>query len=79
MTGSRLDCLMEVPMMQRFKLPVEVVNGKLVYIKDPEQSDEPYEITPGDEEQTFMFSVVVNPIPSNYGKITWDGTVITVS
>ena len=45
-----------------------------------------YEITPSEETQTLPTNglrmtdnVVINPIPSNYGLITWDGTVITVS
>lgn len=51
---------------------------------------EPYtgetEITPTEEAQTvptaglmMQTDIVVNPIPSNYGLITWDGTTITVS
>lgn len=46
----------------------------------------PYTITPTDSEQVFnaigtvMNAVItVEPIPSNWGLITWDGTVITVS
>jgi len=45
-----------------------------------------YEVTPSAEIQTLPTSgklltldVVVNPIPSNYGLITWDGSTITVS
>ena len=45
-----------------------------------------YEVTPSDQTQTLSTNgkkmaadVVVNPIPSNYGLITWDGSVITVS
>lgn len=45
-----------------------------------------YEVTPTTETQTLVTSgfrmsgnVVVNPIPSNYGLITWDGTTLTVS
>ena len=45
-----------------------------------------YEVTPSSEAQTLntagkllSFDVVVNPIPSNYGLITWDGSTITVS
>lgn len=46
----------------------------------------PYEVTPSRETQTLATAqmamtanVVVNPIPSNYGLITWDGGVLTVS
>lgn len=45
-----------------------------------------YEVTPSDEAQTLGTSsrmlsrdIIINPIPSNYGLITWDGTTITVS
>lgn len=46
----------------------------------------PYEFTPTRSTQVAHTSsarlsgdIIVNPIPSNYGLITWDGTVITVS
>ena len=45
-----------------------------------------YEFTPSAEVQTLASTdtvmhrdIVINPIPSNYGRITYDGTVITVS
>ena len=45
-----------------------------------------YEITPTTEAQTFETKnkrmtddLVVNPIPSNYGLITWSGSILTVS
>ncbi len=46
----------------------------------------PYEATPTQEEQVFptagktmLRSFVVDPIPSNYGLISWNGSVLTVS
>lgn len=46
----------------------------------------PYEVTPSDTEQvlatdTFYMNgnITINPIPNNYGLITWDGSTITVS
>lgn len=50
----------------------------------------PYEgetaITPSSETQVLQTknfrmteNVTVNPIPSNYGRITWNGSIITVS
>ena len=46
----------------------------------------PYEVTPTQETQVLQTDrlrmtsdVVVNPIPSNYGLITWNGSVLTVS
>ena len=44
-----------------------------------------YEFTPTEQTQTIainnrkaMANIVINPIPSNYGKITWTGNVLTV-
>lgn len=44
------------------------------------------EITPGEEIQilntamhTLLSNITINPIPSNYGLITWNGSVLTVS
>ena len=46
----------------------------------------PYEVTPSEETQTLgtagktlNANVIIKPIPSNYGLITWNGSVITVS
>ncbi len=45
-----------------------------------------YEYTPSAEVQTIPINglratddIVIQPIPSNYGLITWDGSAITVS
>lgn len=46
----------------------------------------PYEFTPTQSTQTAAVAdkvctqnITINPIPSNYGLITWDGSVLTVS
>lgn len=46
----------------------------------------PYEITPNTETQTLetnelylLDNITINPIPNNYGLITWNGSTITVS
>lgn len=46
----------------------------------------PVEVTPSAETQTLETSafymqsdIIINPIPSNYGLITWDGSTLTVS
>ena len=46
----------------------------------------PTEFTPSAEKQTIGVSgyrlkenITINPIPSNYGLITWDGSTLTVS
>lgn len=54
----------------------------------PEQGtyDGPFSVTPTEEvqvlrteSQSLSQNITVNPIPSNYGLITWDGTHLTVS
>lgn len=48
--------------------------------------DGPYEVTPSNQMQTLNTddllmtqNVTINPIPSNYGLITWNGSTLTVS
>ena len=45
-----------------------------------------YEVTPSSQPQMLPTAsrvlardIVVNPIPSNYGLVTWDGSTLTVS
>lgn len=45
-----------------------------------------YEVTPSEETQTLATdslymrgNITINPIPSNYGLITWNGSTLTVS
>lgn len=45
-----------------------------------------YEYTPSGQAQTIEIAdmratqdIVINPIPNNYGLITWDGSTLTVS
>ena len=52
--------------------------------RDPYEGE--YSITPSGEEQTIAIQgkwarhdIVVQPIPSNYGLITWNGAILTVS
>ena len=58
--------------------------SRVIIDRDPYEG--PYEVTPTQQTQTLATDqlrmtgdVVVNPIPSNYGLITWDGIVLTVS
>lgn len=46
----------------------------------------PYTFTPSDEDQiiqcdnlVMQHDITIAAIPDNYGKITWDGSIITVS
>ena len=52
----------------------------------PDVYDGDYEVTPSAETQTLstknrtmVNDITINPIPSNYGLITWNGSTITVS
>lgn len=56
------------------------------YISDVNYYEGPYEYTPTQEPQTVLIqaqmatrNITINPIPSNYGLITWDGRTLTVS
>ena len=60
--------------------------GSYILIPVADYYDGPYELTPSAEEQTIPIigktarqNITVNPIPSNYGLITWDGSTLTVS
>ena len=46
----------------------------------------PYEFTPTEDTQTVEIerqmateNIVINPIPYNYGLVTWNGSTLTVS
>ena len=60
--------------------------GSVVRVGDYELYDGPYSATPSNVAQIIPTSQMlmtenftVNPSPSNYGLITWDGSVLTVS
>lgn len=64
----------------KFKNPI----AREVIERDPYEGS--YEITPSSETQTLQTNgkrmtddLIINPIPSNYGLITWNGSVLTVS
>lgn len=57
-----------------------------VYAQTGEHYHGIYEVTPSSETQildtdTLILdgNITINPIPSNYGLISWDGSTITVS
>ena len=57
-----------------------------VKITDLPVYDGEYEVTPTQETQVLdtalkamSGNIIVNPIPSNYGLVTWNGNVLTVS
>lgn len=66
---------------------VEWRTGEYVpYRPQVDEYDGPYSLVPGDVAQTLgtagllmVENVTVGAIPSNYGKISWDGAALTVS
>lgn len=57
-----------------------------VVTSDADEYDGPYEATPTEDAQTFPTTgklmtadFIVAPIPTNYGRITYDGTTIHIS
>ena len=68
-----------------------VFDGEMGLFTTIREGDLPYytgatEITPSQETQTLptadtvvLENIVINPIPSNYGLITWNGSTLTVS
>ena len=62
------------------------VDGEVVSGGGGEAYTGSYEATPSQEEQIFntggkilAHDFVVNPIPSNYGLVTYSGSIITIS
>lgn len=55
-------------------------------MREGEIYDGEYEFTPTEETQTALTNgkvlfrnITINPIPSNYGRITYNGSILTVS
>ena len=73
----------------RARVGGEVVTAKVLsagarIIPDPYAG--PYAVTPTEAAQTLPTNgktatenIIVGPIPQNYGKITWNGSFLTVS
>lgn len=64
----------------------ELVTKVQHYHSDYEEYEGEYEFTPSAEEQIVQTAhkavrenIIINPIPSNYGLISWDGSKLTVS
>ena len=65
---------------------MELETELVVYEVSGDEYEGPYTVTPTQSTQTLstafktcVNNIVVNPIPSNYGLITWNGSVLTVS
>ena len=66
--------------------PLEIIGHLSIPEYVGELYDGPYEVTPTEATQTLQAEglmmtqdVKVKPIPNNYGLITWNGSVLTVS
>lgn len=67
-------------------VPFSIDTTITVVNADGKKYDGDYTITPSSEVQTMLTknllmtdNVTINPIPSNYGLITWNGSTLTVS
>lgn len=56
------------------------------YVPQVEEYHGTYEVTPAQTAQVLptdgllaVADIVINPIPSNYGLVTWNGSTLTVS
>lgn len=68
-----------VSVQAEYYTPVRSYGGEVDYY------DGPYEFTPTQQEQTIPIqgkmatsNITINPIPPNYGRISWDGRRLTV-
>ena len=64
----------------------EMITEVRTWSDDVDYYEGPYEFAPDQTEQTINIqdkmarrNIKINPIPSNYGLITWNGTTLTVS
>ena len=64
----------------------EAVTSVRTYTEPVEYYEGEYEFTPSDSPQIIPVKdkmatddITINPIPSNYGLITWNGSTLTVS
>lgn len=67
-------------------LPCDGEEGTYIQWSSQTEYTGRYEVTPSSETQVLPTAnriahqnIVVNPIPSNYGLITWNGSTLTVS
>jgi len=78
--GESVPLAVDAPRRVPLEAGVPYIGGML-----PEYTG-PTTVTPSGSEQTLATAgrsmgrdIVVGPIPSNYGLVSWDGSVLTVS
>lgn len=67
-------------------IPSAAEVGIVTAFREYPEYEGPLEFVPTEEAQTipaaahaFMHDIIIDPIPSNYGRIDWDGAALTVS
>jgi hypothetical protein len=86
-TGGELSTSLVMDGKLSIDLKMDGQYGRLYsYGTAADEYSGPTVVTPTEETQTLSTAglalaqnITVNPIPSNYGLITWDGSVLTVS
>lgn len=85
-----IDGAVEVTLTQSAEGTLQVVQGGetgvITKVKEADPYTGPTVVTPSDQTQTLATTglliptdIVINPIPQNYGLITWNGSTLTVS
>ena len=66
--------------------PVTLAAESSILVERSKVYEGDYEFTPSDTAQTIeianeraISNITINPIPSNYGLVTWNGSTLTVS
>ena len=71
---------LNIPMDGEVGIITKVVEHDLpVYTGDTEITPSTTEQVLNTAEKVVIRNIVINPIPSNYGRITWNGATLTVS
>lgn len=71
---------LNIPMDGEVGIVTKVVERDLpVYTGDTEITPSTTEQVLNTAEKVVTRNIVINPIPSNYGLITWNGSTLTVS
>lgn len=85
-TAQLNDSIVEVTPEISGNIEAEAVLATVVRSANYEEYSGTYEFTPMAETQTvetaekvLLSNITINPIPSNYGLITWNGATLTVS
>lgn len=74
-----------IPMTVSGPSPIPMSIAASIVVPPGSQYEGPYAVTPAQEAQTLateglvmIGDIVVKPIPSNYGRIAWNGVTLTV-